>query len=300
MPGVLYFGRLYEVPGLKVISPGDEPWAKMDGSDYARRDTPWIRQITIHTTKGTWPQLIRPGVGPVGRARDTAMFWSTSSVPGGAPFVIGSGGEVACLVDIGKYQTYHATTVNPWSVGIEMYQEADGSIYDVVLDNCVKLVVFLCDLLGVPLQGSGRIYHEDGILQRMLHGGPDVVGVYGHRDNAWQFPEWMDAPTRARYPNGTSSRGKGDPGEEIFIRLNKAGKLNFDIDNHGEMMFWKVIQNQLNAQTWIKTKLNIDGICGPGTVAALKGFNLWERGLPVRCPVTEPAFKLLETSTPVA
>lgn len=285
MPGVLYNGKLYEVPGLDVVSPGDAPYAKMNGSDYALRDTTWIRQITLHTTKGIWPkggQIIRPGVGPGGHAESTALYWSTSSIPGGAPFVVGSNGKVLQLVDIGKYFTYHATTVNPWSAGIEMYQEADGSIYEIVFQNTIKLVLFLCDLLGIPLQGSGRVYREDGILSRMLHGGPDVVGVYGHRDNAWQFPEWMDAATRAKYPHGTSSRGTGDPGNHIFELLNAAGKMNFDIDARGERDFWIPIQAKLNSSHGMK--LTIDGVCGPSTTNALRAIGAWSGGVFLEAP----------------
>lgn len=269
MPGFLYHGGLYSVPGVTVVSPGEDPSCRMEAGDYAPRSSPraWIRQITIHTTKGTWPQLIRPGSGPSGRAKSVADYWYSSSSHGGAPFVIGSDGIVWCLVDIGKYQTYHATTVNPWSVGIEMYQEADGSIYEATLDSCVKLVLKLCDILGIPFQGSGRTYVENGILQRMLHGGVDVVGVYGHRDNAWDFE------------HGTSSRGKGDPGNEIFSRLNAASKLNFDIDMREDLAFWSRVQNAINTALGSTSRLSVDGKCGPSTVTALRQLGLWNGGV---------------------
>lgn len=275
MPGILYNGTLYQVPGVTVLSPGDRPWVKMSTHDYAPRETTWIRQITIHTTQGKIAN-IKPGVGPGRGDERTATAWFENPEPGGAPIVIGADGEVVCLIDIGKSAAFHATTVNPWSVGIEIVQDPNGTIYEVELEVCTKIVLFLCDLLGIPFQGSGRVYHENGILQRMLHGGRDVVGVFGHRDNAWQFPEWMTPAQRLQYPNGTSSRGRGDPGDEIFVHLNAAGKMNFDIDAKEELAFWKNIQDVLNRVHG--TQLTVDGVCGPGTVAALRKYNLWNGG----------------------
>lgn len=276
MTGILYNGKLYTIPGVTVLSPGERDWVKMALNDYRLRETPWIRQITIHTTQGKIAK-IKPGIGPSDGAKRTAVSWAENPQPGGAPFVISADGTIACLVDIGKYMTYHATTVNPWSVGIEIYQEPDGTIYEIQLQVCAILVRFLCNLLGIPFQGSGRTYVENGILQRMLHGGPDVVGVFGHRDNAWQFPEWMTPEQRAVYPNGTSSRGRGDPGDEIFRYLDVAGKMNFDIDAREEIKFWKKMQSMLNVVHG--AKLTVDGICGPGTVQALRDAGKWNNGI---------------------
>lgn len=266
MSGLLINGTLHEVPGLNIISPGQEPWARMDPGDYAPRSsaTPWIRQITIHTTKGDGPITVRPGKGPGGKAASTAKYWSTNAEHGGAGLVVDDNGDVACLIDLYKYGAYHATTVNPWSVGIEMYQESDNSIYQATLDSTVLLVKALCDLFGIPFQGDNRSYHENGILKRMLYGGKDVVGVYGHRDNAWDFA------------HNTSSRGRYDPGDEIWVLLKKAGLRTFNVDGSEEIGFWKGMQAALNKKYGLS--LTVDGQCGPGTVAALRKYGLWNGG----------------------
>ena len=49
MSGLLIDGKLYDVPGVEVISPGQEPWAKLDQRDFRVRPTSWVRQIIIHT-----------------------------------------------------------------------------------------------------------------------------------------------------------------------------------------------------------------------------------------------------------
>lgn len=274
MPGILFNGKTHLVPGLNILSPGDEPWVKMDALDYKARSHPcWIRQITIHTTKGTWPkphgQLIRPGAGPAGYDEDVAAYWSVNPegkrVAGGAHFVIGADGRIACLVDIGKYLTHHATRVNPWSIGIEMYQLADGSIYQATIDACVRLVMALCDLVGIPFQGDNRVYHENGIIKRMKFGGKDVVGVFGHRDSAWDFE------------HDTSSRGKGDPGEAIFIALRAAGMARFDIDAGEELAHHKKTQRWFNEH--LGEHLDVDGLCGPSMVAALRRHDRWNHGV---------------------
>lgn len=267
MSGLLIDGVRYDVPGVNVIGPGDEPWAVLDGHDGKPR-TEWVRQITIHTTKGIHPQPLRAGKGAGGRAKAVAAFWRGDANHSAAHLVVDNDGSILCLADLAKTQTYHATTVNPWSVGIEMYQEANGGIYEAVLDSTVALVMRLCDLMGIPFQGEARPYTSNGILQRLLHGGEDVVGVFGHRDNAWDFKR------------NTSTRGRGDPGDAIFARLRASGMMVHHYDRQplgGDRVFWGDVQRALNRAHGLR--LNPDGVCGPATVAALRTHGLWNGGV---------------------
>lgn len=274
MSGLLINGIRYDVPGVQVIGPGDEPWAKLSAGDCRTRPTTWVRQITIHTTKGMNPQHIKPGKGPGGRDKVVADFWRGDTNHSAAHLVVDNDGSILCLADLVKVEAYHATTVNEWSVGIEMYQEADGGIYEAVLDSTVRLVMRLCDLLGIPFQGEARPYVENGILQRLKNGGNDAVGVFGHRDNAWDFKR-----------NG-STRGRGDPGDFIFLRLRAAGMLLHRYDQQpipGDKLYWSKVQTELNKKYGLT--LGTDGVCGPMTVAVLRKYGLWNGGVFAEMPI---------------
>lgn len=274
MSGLLINGTLYDIPGVSVISPGQFSWAKLDQRDFRARPTAWVRQITIHTTKGMSKQYVRAGKGPGGKDKVVADFWRGDPNHSAAQLVVDNDGSIVCLCDLLKTEAYHATTVNTWSVGIEMYQESDGGIYDAVFESAVKLVLRLCDLFGIPLQGEARPYKEGVILERLKHGGKDAVGVFGHRDNAWDFDR-----------NG-STRGRGDPGDEIFLRLRAAGMLLHRYDDKpipGDRAYWSKVQDGLNKKYGIN--IGTDGVCGPETVRTLRKYGLWNGGVFSKPPV---------------
>jgi hypothetical protein len=226
--------------------------------------------ITLHTTKGTWPQHIIAGAGPGGKDKAVADFWRGDPQHSAAHIVVDNDGSIVCLADLIKFEAYHATTVNSHSIGIEIYQEANGGIYDAALRSTVELVKVLCDVVGIPMQGSSHVY-KNTIIERMRNGGSDVVGIFGHRDNAWSFTQ------------NTSTRGRGDPGDEIFARLRAAGLITFDIEHGAELVYWRKVQQYLNTEHG--EHLTIDGICGPSTVAALRRYGLWANGIFVEAPL---------------
>ena len=180
------------------------------------------------------------------------------------------GWDVACLCDIGTTQAYHAEGSNPWSVGIEMYQEADGGVHDATIAATAALIQALCGELGIAEQMPRGPYRNaplrrmetgSGSTRRQL-GGPDVVGVLGHRDN-------------------TSERGRGDPGDEIWTRLAALGYEGLDYDGGEDIELGKRRQLALNAadakagNTW--SPLVIDGVAGPASIAAMRrhGLHRW-------------------------
>jgi hypothetical protein len=276
--GLLIDGELVPVPGATVLSPGDEPWVKLALNDFGKRPTAWVRQIIAHTTQGKWPQLIRPGSPPApgDRAEQIARYWSTNGTPGGAPLIV-DGKTIACLIDLVRFQGYHATTCNPWSIGIEMVQEPDGTIYSDTIDTTVALILVLCDRLGIPCWIHGKPYKTNTIIERLKDGGQNVVGIFGHNQMAWMFPAWLPAEKRAAYPNGYADRGRGDPGDEIGVRLRKAGAVAFDYDARGELDFARCVQRLLNER--YGERLTEDGLWGPGTTAAARRAGIWNGGL---------------------
>ena len=247
MPGLLVNDKQIPVEGLSIINPSDHGWCCLDTKDHTRRPTPWVRQIILHTTKGDWPQTVLDGRGRGGKARVAADMWRSDPTPSAAHIVVDNDGTVACLCDLATTETYHATVSNPWSIGIEMYQEAGSGVHAAVYDAAVKLVPALCKIVGIQFQIPKQPYRNEP-LRRMCDGGEHCVGVFGHRDN-------------------TDRRGHGDPGDEIFLRLAAAGAERFDHNADEDLDVWKKRQADLNAGG---AGLTIDGVPGPATVTALK------------------------------
>ena len=251
---LLIGGRLVEVPGVTVIPPashGGPVWSTLDPGDYRqRRGAP--SQIVIHTTKGIWPQRVLDGAGPAGRAEHVARFWDRSDEHSAAHIVVGSDGVTACLSDVATTAAFHATVANERSVGVEIYQEAGGGIYQAALDAAVRVVLALCEALQIPPIVVGASY-DGRPLPKLLDGGPAFRCIYGHRSN-------------------TARRGRGDPGDEIFTRLQLAGAEVMPITAYPIRNLER--QQHLAA---LGAKLALDGIPGPATLAAARaaGYARW-------------------------
>lgn len=247
MPGLLVNGQEIAVDGLTILNPDDAAWCRLEAKDWKARPTPWVRQVILHTTKGNWPQHVIPGKGAGGKAKLTADYWRGDPTPSAAHIVIDNDGTVACLCDLATTEAYHATVSNPWSIGIEMYQEADNGVHEAVYAAAVVLVPALCRIFGIQFQIPKQPYKNEP-LRRMSDGGEMCVGVFGHRDN-------------------TPQRGHGDPGDEIFARLAAAGAERFDHNAEEDLAVWKTRQAALNQAG---ANIDVDGIPGAQTLAALK------------------------------
>jgi hypothetical protein len=268
--GLLVAGLVVPVPGFTVYNPLDTPWCRLDSRDYRPRLSKWIRQLMVHSTLGKWPQAVRTMPARDGHgegAKATADYWRGSPEKSAAPIVVDFDGDVACLADVVLTAAHHATLSNDWSVGIEMKQMPDGSIYDATLRSTVAVCIALCEALSIPFQITADTYTPGSIISRMLHGGRDCVGIFGHRDQAWKFPEQLDAAKLKQYPNGHAARGRGDPGDEIYKRLLGAGAEPFRYELGEDLATWKRRQRKLNT---LGEQLVVDGVAGPGTIAAMR------------------------------
>lgn len=249
MTGLLIAGLLHDVPGVECLSPGagSPPWLRLSPGDYKMRQTKWVRQIVLHTTRGIAPQTIRPGRGKGGRDRVVAEFWRNDPNHSAAHIVVDSDGSVACLGDLATVCAYHATTANDWSVGIEIAQEPDGSLYEVQLASTVAVCRVICEAMGIPYQMHHAAY-RNAPVERLVPGGRDCAGIYGHRDQ-------------------TDRRGLGDPGGAIYARLRADGCEGFDFQKREDLDKWIGRQIKLRA---MGEAVDVDGICGPGTMAAMR------------------------------
>jgi hypothetical protein len=249
MKGLLIAGLLHEVPGVECLSPGagSPPWLRLSPGDYQQRKTKWVRGVVLHSTKGIAPQKILPGKGPNGKDKVVADFWRRDAGHSAAHIVVDTDGSVACLADLATVAAYHATTANDWTVGIEMYQEADGGIWEATLASTVAVCRVICESMGIPYQMHHAAY-RNAPVERLVPGGRDCVGIYGHRDQ-------------------TDRRGLGDPGGAIYARLRADGCEGFDFQKREDLDKW--IGRQIKLRAMGET-VDVDGIAGPGTMAAMR------------------------------
>lgn len=262
MPGLIINDKEVLVPGLKILNWRDDKRLARGPEDGTRRNTKWVRNIILHTTKGIpggklshVPQKIVPGGRDMGKEFSVAKFWSGDPRQSGAHIVIDTDGSIGCLADLKTIAMYHAgnRSLNHTSIGIEIYQLGDGTIYQDSLDACVKLVEFLCRHFGIQRQIHWP--YRGRPTKRLQAGGSRSVGVFGHRDL-------------------TRRRGKGDPGDAIMEQLMAVGFESFDLDQNEDKNVWKQRQEDLG--------LKPDGVPGPHTVEVLKENNylygLWTLG----------------------
>lgn len=254
---LLIAGELVAVPDVAVIGPHMAAWSWLSPGDCRPR-TRVPTQIILHKTLADDPERVLTGAGPAGGAERTAEFWQQDPAHSGAHLVTGDDGTVACLADLVFTEAYHATVSNPYSIGFETRELVGGGVYQAALEATIRVTLAIVEHLGIQLQ-CPRTYKGKPIT-RMLNGGADCVGVFGHRDN-------------------TTSRGEWDPGNVLFTRLVQAGAELYDFDAGEDLAEWR------QRQAWLASRghaLAIDGIPGPATTAALKleGFRggVWALG----------------------
>lgn len=250
MPGLVWKNAEVEIDGLNIVNFKDDPRLLLSKSDGRKRPTTWPRNQIDHTTKGIpggrnrTKQYVRPGTGP-NRKKDyqIAKMWANDGRNAGTHGIIDADASVAILQDLFSWMTYNAGNrkVNAISIGWEMYQEGDAGIWQATIDAQVAINRKVCELSGMQYQVHGP-YRGDPI-SRLVQGGADCVGIFGHRDV-------------------TSNRGQGDPGDFILEALVADGAARFDFGKNEDKEFWKDWQ--------YRHDLIPDGVPGPLTVSRLK------------------------------
>jgi hypothetical protein len=197
--GIVVSGAQVEVPGVMTLSWFDDPALRLDfPNDGFTLPGRHIDAVVMHTTQGKWPQVIVEGAGKP-TARATVRYWERSDEHAGAHLLVDCDGTVLCLADLQDEVAYHCVGMNKRSVGIELKQGVDGTLYSVQLDVAVRVVGMICSLLEIPR----RVVAEyDGC--RSDEWLDSFCGVLGHRD-------------------ASRNRGRGDPGDFVMQALVDAG-----------------------------------------------------------------------------
>ena len=235
-------GRLIELKGARSASWTDGTVPRVtDRSERTRR----VRAIVLHTHEGTATGAIKPGrIADDRTARSLARYQSSTTRQVSWDYTVGRDAVVYAQSDPAVEYTWHASSWNPISIGIELIQDDDGSLYDDQLDALVSLVDTLTREFriqrqipwrdGAPMLGVIYRADEAGTLR-----GQDMVGVFGHANN-------------------TRSRGKGDPGPAPFYALHEAGYELFDYAVGEDSRVWRDRQVRMGVKA---DGLPLDATC---------------------------------------
>lgn len=245
-------GQKIATPGLETISWLDDP--KVPQATDGNPRSLWIRAIVLHTVSGILGPL-KPGMKPSNRAETYAQYQAKTTRDVSWDYTMDTDGTIIVSNDPIQRYTWHAGAVNPWTIGIEMVQDSDGSLYEGQMEVTVKFLDKLTKELAdlpvphpiqrqVPMTADGKPVR--GVIHRIQDQSlaRNVVGVYGHR-------------------NQTKDRGPGDPGDHIFNYLMQAGYKGFNLDAGDDITFWKSMQTRLGLKT-------VDGIPGREMQKALR------------------------------
>jgi hypothetical protein len=248
--GVVVGGKHVPVPGVGIVrSYLQDPTLRLGAKDRRRRRTGWVRSIYVHTSWGL-PVKLRSGRGPDLQG-DVLMVkrWREDSRCAGAHAAVDCDGSAAVFADALEDAAYHAGEANEVSVGVEVKQTKDGEVWvDQLWATCL-IVDAYARALGIQRQFHGP--HTTPLL-RLMKGGADAVGVFGHRSQ-------------------TYDRGYGDPGDDVFFMLrDRLGYEQFHFGRGDDLKAWRDRQAGLNGRRDRAETLRVDGVPGPATVAALR------------------------------
>lgn len=212
---IILGGEQVDVPGVLTRCWVDEP-ARVKRITKTTPRTRQVRAVVAHTVHGKKSKGLKPG----GKPSDADYLWGRSQVnsPRAASwdFTVDTDGSVVWQNDPLAACAWHASQVNPFTLGFEMVTDPDGTMYEATVDAAARTVAFLCRRLGIQAQTPWDALHdrpEAGRIARLDPGraGADVVGVYGHR-NVW-------VPRSKEDPTLVPARGFGDPNDYLFAAL---------------------------------------------------------------------------------
>lgn len=264
MSGLKIAGKLYQVPGVRVLSPDQESWVKLDDrpgrADGVPRATRPQYKV-MHKTIADDIERFIPGAGytkATGGAEYTARYWYDNADHSGAHIVTGFDGSSACLEDLVTTTGFHCGAAdadgnrpNQRSWGHELKEVVGGGCYHATYAAAAAITKVDTSKVGVQWQVPDKFR---GPLDRFDDdGGRTVIGVVGHRDI-------------------TGRRNQHDPGSYIFNYLKQVGFESFDFKAKQDLDVWS------RRQAWLKREGvyagAIDGVAFLKTRDALRKLGL--------------------------
>lgn len=163
-----------------------------------------VAHVVLHTTGGypdskhPTPQRIRPEAAAPSHCLAAAVhsYWSSSSRIGAAHLLVDADGSVYQVADLSTRAMYHCVGYNQVSIGVEVVQQSDSSLFAAQLVSVVELCEWLALRFSLPRSVAMPYTGVRDVV--------DGVGVLGHRDLS-------------------SNRGSGDPGDFVMGALVEAG-----------------------------------------------------------------------------
>ena len=163
-----------------------------------------VAHVVLHTTGGypdskhPTPQRIRSETAEAKhcQARNVHAYWSRTDRIGAAHILIDADGAVYQIADLSTRAMYHCVGYNQVSIGVEVVQQSDSSLFAAQLVSVVALCSWLADAFKLPRSVAMPYTGVRDVV--------DGVGVLGHRDLS-------------------SNRGSGDPGDFVMEALVDAG-----------------------------------------------------------------------------
>lgn len=242
------------INGNKVLVPGVESHCFLDDptlaftnkQDYTTRSLGVVPHImTIHTRLGITKQTIVPGKGPLMNGKFSwddyaARVMSEDEHASSWHISVGQDGSFTCHLDLATIRAYHAEQINDISVGMEIFQDAEGKIYQASLDTAVKIIDVITREFGI----QRMIPKEDKISIRFARDTPGVK----HSQQLAYIPGGLKGANYwgvMGHRNSTRNRAAGDPGYVIFQMLKDAGYEEFSIDSQEDINTWKERQKTL-------------------------------------------------------
>lgn len=190
---------------FESVSWVDNPREVPKATDGRARAKDAAKAIVLHTVHGKRGAL-KPGGKPSKRAESYARYQAATARDVSWHFTIDTDGTVVQSADPALWLCWHAGAVNAWTIGIELVQDADGTLYEATLASTVALCELLCASLSIPrrlpVDASGK--PSRGVIAALTGARGPWGGVFGHR-------------------NQTHNRGPGDPGDQPFEVLLRAG-----------------------------------------------------------------------------
>jgi N-acetyl-anhydromuramyl-L-alanine amidase AmpD len=163
-----------------------------------------VAHIVLHTTGGypdskhPTPQRLRPEAASSRHCLAAAVhaYWVKAERIGAAHLLVDADGAVCQIADLSTRAMYHCVGYNQISIGVEVVQQGDSSLFAAQLVSVVELCEWLALRFALPRSVAMPYVGVRNVTEG--------IGVIGHRDLS-------------------SNRGSGDPGDFVMGALVDAG-----------------------------------------------------------------------------